>query len=52
MQKRQLNMVKKQFSLTTPALKWLTIEAQHLGVCSSELLRRIVDAAREKAPRR
>lgn len=40
-------LIKKMVALTPPQIEWLQTEAARLGIGWAELLRRIVDAARE-----
>jgi hypothetical protein len=40
-------LVKRMVSFTPPQLEWMTAEAKRLGISVPELLRRIVDRARE-----
>lgn len=41
-------MIKRFISFTQPQLQWLEQEARRLGISVPELLRRIVDDARQK----
>lgn len=45
-------MEKVLISLTDPQIAWLETEAQRLGINRSELVRRIIDEAREKTTQR
>jgi len=40
-------MIKKVISFTQPQLTWLEAEANRLGISMAELIRRLIDQARE-----
>lgn len=43
-----MGMYKQMISFTVPQMKFLRAEAKRLGVTVSELVRRIIDKARER----